>query len=532
MKTNAYVVMAKSKTDMDSLHDDLIGSSSKVNIPDRIVSVSDLRELNDFITHYYLTDDEAATLIKDPRVALIHLDPPRETIRHNVQILNATETPKSYNNVAGNFNRNATNDTQNVNWGLRRTSLATPESTVGKTYSYDVDGTGVDVVIMDDGVQDTHPEFLNNSGVSRVQKINWYATSATPTTPMPVGYYDYTNSGEAEHGTHVAGIACGKTYGYAKNANIYSMRIFDNTYYGTKSFTNSIGTAFDLILAWHNCKPIDPTTGHKRPTIVNMSWGYVTYYSGNSNNPNARNITNILYRGASTNYSGTSYLSSAGQVGPNHGFRVPSIDAQIAQGQAAGIIYVVAAGNYGHKIDISSGPDWNNSYKLKVSYIAPAGTAINYHQGGSPIGTIRVMAGDISTVSSSGLKEQLASYSERGPGCDIISPGSYITSSTSLLSTFTKFSYVFGTSAQTTNKACKISGTSMATPQVTGVLALHLTRHPETTPAQAKTWIANTSKHNLVYNPNTANNAWTASTALLTAPNVYLYNPYHNGFTD
>jgi len=530
-----YVVVAPDEANIDSLHEDLTTKTKKTNIPNRIVEVADPRELNERITHYHLTDAEAAALAKDPRVEAIHLNPTRDMAKHftNGKMLGATETPRTYNNTAGTFTRTSTNPDQfNVNWGLRRTSVAAPEAVTGTTYGYDEDGTGVDIVIMDDGVLSTHPEFLDN-GVSRVQQINWYATSSTPSTAMPTGFYDYSIAGEGEHGTHVAGIACGKIYGYAKGSKIYSMRIFDNTAQGTKSFTNSIGTAFDLIKSWHLAKPNDVTTGRKRPTIVNMSWGFAWYYSGSPNNINAKVLTNITYRGSAHNYTTrVSYQSAYGQVGPTHGFIVPSIEAQIADGQAAGIIYVAAAGNYGHKVDKSGNVDYNNSYKSSVYGVNPPGVATYYHRGSSPRGTISVMAGDYATVSvNNTLKEQLATYSERGPGCDVVSPGTYITSSTSQLSTFNPFPYNFGLQAQNTFKACKISGTSMATPQVTGICALHLARHPETTPAQMLTWVTTNSKKNQV-NTTTSDNDWLNNRALLTGPNNYLYNPYRGGFTD
>jgi hypothetical protein len=525
-----YIVVAHNEAAIDSLHEDLTTETNKRHVPDRPVDVADPRELSPRVTHYYLTDDEAARLKRDHRVNSVDMKPPTDTIRHHA-MLNLTELPTAYNGTVGNFNRNANSDVYNVNWGLRRTELTAAERTIASnsTYVYDEDASGVDIVIMDDGVQANHPEFLSN-GVSRVQEIDWYAAAGVSGT-MPTGFYDYSIYGEAEHGTHVAGIAAGKIYGYAKNARIYSMRVFDNTPFGTKSFTNNPGIGFDLIRLWHNKK--FQVGGSRRPTIVNMSWGYVTYYSGNGSSPSAKNITSITYRGNTANYpKGTGYQISNGQVGSLHGFRVPSIDSQIKDGEAAGIIYIGAAGNYSHKVDVLGGPDWNNSYKLKVSYIAPAGTAIKYHQGGSPKGTITVSAADYATVASGSiLKEQLATYSERGPGCDVISPGSYISSSTSLNTSFTSFNYVFGTQPQTSNKSCKISGTSMAAPQVTGICALRLARYPTTTPAQMKTWLVGKSIKNVVQT-STPTNDWTNLRALLGGPNNYAFMPYKNGFTD
>ena len=509
------VIVAHSEADIDSLHAELVANGTEV---------ADLVPLNELTYHYMLTDGEAAKLATDPRVAHIHYKLPASAARPHVAP-DVVEAPRAYNNTAGNFARRATNpDLYNVNWGLRRATLNTTENTAGTTYTANRDGTGVDIVIMDDGVQSGHPEFG-----SRLKEINWFQEAGVAGT-MPVGFYDYSIYGEAEHGTHVAGIAAGKTYGAAKGANVYSLRIFDNTPTGTKSFDTY--TAFDVLRAWHNKK--FATGGSRRPTIVNMSWGYVWYYSDNPNRTSQKTINKIVYEGSTANYSSyTQYLSSKGMVGPEHCVTDPATDTRIAQGQAAGIVYITAAGNYGHKIDVSGGSDYNNYYTHPFSgAIAPANTPIYYHRGGSPIGTVRVSASDSVTVKSGNTYlEQLAYYSERGPGCDVISPGTDITSSTSNASSFSPFSYVFGTQQQNTFHACKIAGTSMATPQVTGVVALYLQGNPTATPAQVKTWVATQAKSSQVYNPTTSTNAWTNSTALLGAPNKYLYNPYHSGYS-
>ena len=72
------------------------------------------------------------------------------------------------------------------------------------------------------------------------------------------------------------------------------------TYYSAKIPLGSGGsgmpitTSFDAIKLWHRNKPIT-STGYKRPTIVNMSWGYGRTFSG---------ITGGNYRG--TDWTGTS----------------------------------------------------------------------------------------------------------------------------------------------------------------------------------------------------------------------------------
>jgi hypothetical protein len=55
--------------------------------------------------------------------------------------------------------------------------------------------------------------------------------------------------------------------------------------------------------------------------------------------------------------------------------------------------------------------------------------------------------------------------------------------------------------------------------------------NPTATPTQVKTWITTQAKTSQVYNPNNSTNAWSNSTALLGAPNKFLYNPYHGGYS-
>lgn len=149
-------------------------------------------------------------------------------------------------------------------------------------YRFSMDGTGVDVVIQDSGIQADHPEFFDENGVSRLQQINWYHTSAIGTaassfplsTQMPSAHYTDRHG----HGTHVAGTVAGRTYGWAKNARIYAHKIAVGGATGTPaSECISLNDSFDLIKLWHRNKPIDPKTGYKRPTVVNMSWGASWY---------------------------------------------------------------------------------------------------------------------------------------------------------------------------------------------------------------------------------------------------------------
>lgn len=538
-----YIVVAHTEADIDSIHQDLVNDTSfapTVNhrtIPTRAVGVADARAIMPTVTHYFLTDDEASKLVQDTRVQAVHTPVSYDArkphvIPQTVKPLNAIERPVACNTVAGNFNRNSKVDLYNVNWGLRRTSLAATEATVGNTYNYDRAGAGVDVVIMDDGVEVNHPEFLDPSGISRVQVIDWFRASGVIGTMPPNHYNTIRSSGAAEHGTHVASIAAGKTYGYAKSSKIYSLRVFGDT---TERVPDNLH--FDLLLGWHLRKPIDPATGVKRPTIVNMSWGYSWYYSNDDASPNAASITSINYRDSLHTYQiANSRKTAYGQVGSTHGFHVPSEDAACAACERAGIIFVRSAGNSAHKIDVANGPDYNNYYTVADSWAGflNPGEPVYYHRGTSPQSANTVVVSavkDNTVVSNNKLLEQVDFYSERGPGCDVVAPGTNITAATSKLSTFTPQSYVYGTQANSTVfKSTKISGTSMASPQVTGVVALYLSNNPGATAADVKQWIKSIGIKNIISTTNLTND-WGNPYALQGAPNNYLYNPYHNGYT-
>lgn len=531
-----YIVVANNEPDIDSLHADLTtvtATNRAVNqqvIPGRPVQVANARLGNRRITHYYLTDSEAQSLAKDPRVVAVHTPPDP-----NTKALLVTQRSRAYNNINGNYNRNSTIDKYNINWGLRRTSLTATEARPGNTYEYSADGSGVDVVIMDDGIQVDHPELMDATGVSRVQQINWYTLTGIPGT-MPPDHYRCNNYGDGEHGTHVATTAAGKTFGYAKGARIYLLRIFGNSRQVIPE-----ADQFDLIRVFHEKKPVDARTGIKRPTIVNMSWGYRWFYS-NTSWYTASNITSINYRNNVYNYANTPVtprIEFGQKPGGSHGIIVPSVDAEQQDAENSGVVFVHSAGNSSHKIDRVGGIDYNNYYTIGENFggLVPAGQPIYYHQGGSPRSTNAITvsaAREIPGFSNKKNMEIVDSYSERGPGCDVVAPGSNICAGTSKTASYPgQQEYVWGRNNTTdrSHRVVKISGTSMAAPQVTGVLALYLGRNPTATPAQAKEWIARTGVKNQIVS-SVINNDWTNPNALLGAPNNYLFNPYRFNYQD
>jgi len=510
MSEREHIVSVNRGVDLVAFNQEMIATTGAGSIPSRTVSVADPRATNIRSTHYMLTDAEAETLRSDPRVFGVDLLPELDP-----------NTGIGFDAIqAGDFTKTTLDRGNFLNWGMRRMNESTnPYSGVNVTggYNYTLDGTGVDVVIVDSGIQADHPEFQDADGVSRVQEIDWFTASGVSGTMPPAHYTDYDG-----HGTHVAGTAAGKTYGWAKNAKIFSVKL--NGLQGSSDPNGGISAAdmADVIIGWHNAKPVDPSTGAKRPTVVNHSWGYLRRYN---------TVTNLTYQGVLK--TGTDIDSSAKRnafgLYPASGapvstfatnLRLTSIDADVQLMIDAGIHVCVAAGNRSHKIDVSGGDDFGN-------FIAADTGSVEYQKGSSPYDDEAHIVGNIdSTVSSGGL-EQKAISSETGPGVSVYAPGTDIMSA---MSTTNAFGATTINNPYPTNSAFlinNIGGTSMASPQIAGVLALWLQINPDATPAQAKAFISTTANTAKIYDTASAVD-YTNTRSLLGGNNRFAFNKFNS----
>ena len=260
-----YIVVVKQGVDLTTVDSELASDSG--TIP-RVVECCDPCEHDTRMTHWMLTDEEAQTLRQDDRILGVEIPFDQDDtaiVVEDARQINHTYTKHNDPNLG-------------INWALRRCSEKTDTLfngvyNTGGVYHYALDGTGVDIVIMDSGIQADHPQFFDANGVSRVKQIDWYAASGGNITgTMPANFYTDTSS----HGTFCAGIAASLDYGWAKNADIYIMTMSDFNANGISP--NSEG--FDLIRHWHNNK------GTGRPTVVNMSfsyrWNFMTTTTGDS----------------------------------------------------------------------------------------------------------------------------------------------------------------------------------------------------------------------------------------------------------
>ena len=133
----------------------------------------------------------------------------------NAGQLNALQHNPNVDYIEQDARVQATATQSNATWGLDRSDQrALPLS---GTYNYTPTGAGVNVYIIDTGIRFSHADFGGRA----------------------VSGYDAVDGGSADdcngHGTHVAGTVGGATYGIAKSAKLYGVRVLDCAGSGTNS---------------------------------------------------------------------------------------------------------------------------------------------------------------------------------------------------------------------------------------------------------------------------------------------------------
>lgn len=146
-----YIVSLKKGVDYDAFWNEIENASDEDGfVPSRRVDIVNNRDASLRSCHYALTDSEAELLRQDPRVFGVEIPPQQRddlVIGHNAR-------------QSSNFTKTTSDSGNYVNWGLRRCiSQNNPygtSTTVSGDYTYTLDGTGVDVVIHDSGLQVDH----------------------------------------------------------------------------------------------------------------------------------------------------------------------------------------------------------------------------------------------------------------------------------------------------------------------------------------------------------------------------------------
>jgi len=498
-----YIVIVHNIEDKPALHDEIINSGGSECVPDRAVDCC-LNPTASRSTHYMMTEAEAELLRQDPRVW---------EITRTMKDLGIEAVPAGgYTQTSNLWSRGYTTAQGDNNWGILRAvegvqrfqwGSDSPQQLfdVSATVNIPFSGTNVDVVIVDGHADPAHPEYAVNSdgsGGSRYNQFNWLSLS-NGLWGSTNGNYIYTPYRQSQgatvalesnnmHGSHVAGIACGNTNGWARSANIYNIYPYGNDSNAFNFTTNQFinGYFFEYIKYWHQNKAVNPATGTRNPTIINNSWVIQKVIDIST-------ISSVTYRGITyTAPSGGFSVATLNGYGfPTYSntqvrilYRYPAYESQLQDCINAGIIVVSAAGNYSTKIarddQSTTDPDYNNS-------LVTSGTTYYYNRGTFTTVSNGIVVGAL----SSSYIDIKSGYSETGPRIDVWSPGSYITSSVFNNTTYS------GAVADTRNSnyyQVKINGTSMASPQVTGLLACLLELFPTTTQADAQQYLIDHGK--------------------------------------
>jgi len=508
-ETKEYIVTLKKREDLEQFYEDMETPGGDLYIPDRRVDLS-MRRPTSRNTHYYLTDQEASDLRADPRVLAVEVRPEQQGL----------ERKPYYIQTSNDWDRSGPGaDSLDKNWGLLRCVEGQQRSNWGSngtanqagSIALPAQGKNVDVVIVDGMINPAHPEFAVNAdgtGGSRVVQYNWFQHNLGNGTGNYL-YTPYIDGGNAnrtsdnDHGQHVAGTVAGNTQGWARQANIYNIN----------PYSTDVNNVDDLLLmdyvrAFHNNKPVNPATGKRNPTICNHSWGYFYNFP-------VSGVVGIFFQGqyiggpftaAELRNYGIYTYTSLGVTYFTSPARYPAFDADMEDVIEDGVIQVGAAGNSFMKMDVLGGADFDN---LVVWSDGSFNYGIYYHEGGSPTSADGVICvGAISSL----VDETKASFSNCGPRVDIYAPGQWIMSSLHTGSTQDPRSpsYVNG----------KYQGTSMASPQVCGVLACALETYPRMTQQQCRDYIFNYSKQNQITD---TGGSYTDFTSLQGSANRYLF---------
>jgi serine protease AprX len=304
-------------------------------------------------------------------------------------------------------------------------------TSVNAAWTAGYNGAGVGVAVIDSGINDSHPDLWNSSE-SKTRVVYRQDFTGTANTNSSGGKYDLYG-----HGTHVAGIIGGNGYlsagnysGVAPGVNLVDLRALD---------LNGSGTDSTVIAAIDEAITLKSTYNIR---VINLSLG----------------------RGIFVSYT-----------------QDPLCQA-VESAWKAGIVVVVAAGNYG-----------------RVSVNGSNGFGTITAPGNDPyVITVGAMK---SNGSSSPSAETLASYSSKGPTTydhvvkpDVVAPGNDIVSLSAPGATLeVDYPAELVTGSDGKNDYFTLSGTSMATPLVAGAVALLLQQNSALTPDQVKARLMKTT---------------------------------------
>ena len=563
-----FTVCVKNESDWTEIHNYIINENDIDDIPNRKISCTSDMNFSPKRAVYSMSVNEANILRNHSKVEWVE-----QSTMYNPVVLEQRKYDEVFDKHIdiNRFKLDCTNrrtsgdpgSTLNfTQWGLYRHQSTTnnfgSSTTIDADSQYSLTGKNVDVVIMDTGVRWDHPDFLKK-GVSsfstkadtRVRDIlihgaeeygiDWTAQGLTPPGSGSLSNYTVGNVLSSSsfngswHGSHVAGTAAGNQFGGAFESNIWSIACVDRSDVGWSEPSDG----FDYIKVWHKNKPINPETGLRNPTVVNCSWGHRQFLAYIAS-------YNASFRG--TTYSKTQVDASSSAVPAVYYLETNGVYYEFTSRKTTGqteadelvndvdcqnVVLICSAGNANGKQEIKDGTDYGNQFTSGTFYYS-SGYDAYYNRSGTPAITREgeddavIKVASIDSSRQSGSQERTSSFSDRGPNIDIWAAGSTVLS---------PWSSGYQDPRNSSYYNQYLNGTSMASPNVTAVVAQHLESNPTATRKSVRKWLLSEGSRVLssgdYYDPYTSNGAndtnyWGNSYSLKSSPRRILYNPYAN----
>ena len=561
-----FTVAIKNPADWQEMHDYIINENEIDGIPNRRIDCTAEMPFSTKRAVYQISVEEAEVLRQHPKVEWVE-----ESSTYNPTCLEQRKYDEEFDRHVDVFRFKNTSirhlraagtpgsDLDFTQWGLHRHGYKNDpfgsETNPTSDIKYQFTGKNVDVVIMDTGIRWDHPEFLKpgvttfvDKNSTRVRDIllhgpeeagtyTWEDFGLTSPGSSPYTNYTVANVLESSdfngswHGSHVGGTAAGNQFGAAFEANIWTIACVDRSDVGWSEPSDG----FDYIKVWHKNKPINPETGKRNPTIVNCSWGHRQFIRTDLS-------SEATFRGVSYGDGGDFYRNEAYDAiyyldyttSQYKGFTTRRVSGQTIMNEllddpdCQGVVFICSAGNSDHKQDTIGGIDYNNQFTSGSLYYSTSAYDSYFHRGGTPAVGHEGAADAVISVAAlseyySNSQETLDSYTNRGPRTDISAAGGEILS---------PWSTGYDDPRDTSFHNNYLQGTSMAAPNVTGVVALYLQSRPDATRVDTRNWLFD---HGSTLAPLrdsepdfTQTNYWGSNTALRdTIPRV-LFNPFAN----
>ena len=207
-------------------------------------------------------------------------------------------------------------------------------------------------------------------------------------------------------------------------------------------------------------------------------------------------------------------------------------DELVNDSDCQNVILVTTTGNNNAKQDIEDGTDYDNHFTSGTVY--STNRSIYFNRLGTPAITRQgeddavIAVGSMDSTRQSGSQERRSSFSNCGPVTDVFAGGSNILS---------PYDWGYDDPRDTSFHNQYLYGTSMAAPNVTGVIGQHLESNPTATRKSVRKWLLTVGSKELsstdYYDPYTSNgtndtNYWGNDYSLKSSPRRILYNPYAN----